>query len=142
MSDVTGKMGRVTEKMRQEGMKDGHEALAGLVSDEALNKMSGDAWRAAIAAEAQEYLAGQEVVDQQGAVKKPDPGNNEFVFGELLKVVECGLNRLRARLLNLAETSTRDKQQAEAMKGLMKDFCNLALDEIDPQVWIALVRFR
>ena len=35
-------------------------------------------------------------------------------------------NRLRARLLNLAETSTRDKQQAEAMKGLVKDFVNEA----------------
>lgn len=35
-------------------------------------------------------------------------------------------DRLRARLLNLAETSTRDKQQAEAMKGLMKDFLNAA----------------
>ena len=35
-------------------------------------------------------------------------------------------NRLRARLMNLAESSTRDKQQAEAMKGLMKDFLNEA----------------
>ena len=35
-------------------------------------------------------------------------------------------NRLRARLLNLAETSTRDRQQSEAMKGLMKDFVNEA----------------
>lgn len=35
-------------------------------------------------------------------------------------------NKLRARLLNLAETSTRDKQQANAMKGLIKDFVNEA----------------
>lgn len=35
-------------------------------------------------------------------------------------------NKLRARLLNLAETSTRDKQQADAMKGLIKDFVNTA----------------
>jgi len=140
MSKATG---RVTEKMRQEGMKDGHEALAAIYSDEALNEMSGDDFRATLAAEAQEYLAGQETVDQQevaaGQVGKYD--HDQLVFGELLKVVECGLNRLRARLLNLAETSTRDKQQAEAMKGLIKDFCNLALDEIDPQVWVALVRF-
>lgn len=35
-------------------------------------------------------------------------------------------NRLRARLLNLAETSTRDRQQSDAMKGLIKDFVNEA----------------
>ncbi len=48
---------------------------------------------------------------------------NNWAFEPIL---QQQFNQLRARLLNLAESSTRDKSQAEAMKGLMKDFCNQA----------------
>jgi len=51
------------------------------------------------------------------------PRYNNWAFQPILNQ---HFNRLRARLLNLAETSTRDKQQAEAMKGLIKDFVNEA----------------
>jgi hypothetical protein len=51
------------------------------------------------------------------------PQYNDWAFQPIL---HQHFNRLRARLLNLAETSTRDKQQAEAMKGLIKDFINEA----------------
>jgi hypothetical protein len=48
---------------------------------------------------------------------------NNWAFQSILNQ---HFNRLRARLMNLAEASTRDKQQADAMKGLMKDFVNEA----------------
>ena len=51
------------------------------------------------------------------------PRYNNWAFQPILNQ---HFNRLRARMLNLAETSTRDKQQSEAMKGLMKDFINEA----------------
>ncbi len=54
----------------------------------------------------------------------PEPSRyNNWAFQPIL---HQHFNRLRARLLNLAETSTRDKTQAEAMKGLVKDFVNTA----------------
>lgn len=51
------------------------------------------------------------------------PVYNNWAFENIL---HQHFNRLRARLLNLAETSTRDRQQSDAMKGLIKDFCNEA----------------
>lgn len=48
---------------------------------------------------------------------------NNWAFENIL---HHHFNQLRARLLNLAETSTRDRQQSDAMKGLIKDFCNEA----------------
>ena len=51
------------------------------------------------------------------------PRYNNWAFQPILNQ---HFNKLLARLLNLAETSTRDKQQAEAMKGLIKDFVNEA----------------
>lgn len=54
----------------------------------------------------------------------PEPSSyNNWAFQPILNQ---HFNRLRARLMNLAESSTRDKQQSEAMKGLMKDFVNEA----------------
>ena len=53
----------------------------------------------------------------------PDHTFNKYAYEPMLNQY---FNRLRARLLNLAESSTRDKQQSEAMKGLMKDFINEA----------------
>ena len=38
-------------------------------------------------------------------------------------------NRLKARLMNLAESTARDNRQAESTKGLMKDFLNQAYFE-------------
>jgi hypothetical protein len=51
------------------------------------------------------------------------PRYNNWAFQPILNQ---HFNRLRARLLNLAETSTRDRQQSDAMKGLIKDFINTA----------------
>lgn len=53
----------------------------------------------------------------------PLPGYNNWAFEPIL---HQHFNRLRARLMNLAESSTRDRQQSDAMKGLMKDFVNEA----------------
>lgn len=36
------------------------------------------------------------------------------------------IERLKARLLNLADSMTQDERQANSVKGLIKDFCNLA----------------
>ena len=58
------------------------------------------------------------------SINVPEPSRyNNWAFQPILNQ---HFNRLRARLLNLAETSTRDKTQAEAMKGLVKDFVNTA----------------
>jgi phage portal protein BeeE len=35
------------------------------------------------------------------------------------------IEKLKARLLNLADSMTQDQRQADSMKGLIKDFCNL-----------------
>lgn len=51
------------------------------------------------------------------------PVYNNWAFENIL---HQHFNRLRARLLNLAEASTRDRQQSDAMKGLIKDFINEA----------------
>lgn len=51
------------------------------------------------------------------------PLYNNWAFENIL---HQHFNRLRARLLNLAEASTRDRQQSDAMKGLIKDFVNEA----------------
>lgn len=53
----------------------------------------------------------------------PPSAYNNWAFEPILNQ---HFNRLRARLLNLAETSTRDRQQSDAMKGLIKDFVNEA----------------
>lgn len=53
----------------------------------------------------------------------PLSGYNNWAFEPIL---HQHFNRLRARLMNLAESSTRDRQQSDAMKGLMKDFVNEA----------------
>lgn len=36
------------------------------------------------------------------------------------------IEKLKARLLNLADSMTTDERQANSIKGLIKDFCNLA----------------
>lgn len=36
------------------------------------------------------------------------------------------IEKLKARLLNLADSMTTDERQAKSMKGLIKDFCNMA----------------
>jgi len=36
------------------------------------------------------------------------------------------IEKLKARLLNLADSMTTDERQASSIKGLIKDFCNLA----------------
>ena len=36
------------------------------------------------------------------------------------------IEKLKARLLNLADSMTTDVRQANSIKGLIKDFCNLA----------------
>lgn len=51
------------------------------------------------------------------------PSCNDWAFEPIL---HNHFNKLRARLMNLAEASTRDKQQSDAIKGLMKDFVNEA----------------
>jgi len=58
-----------------------------------------------------------------GTTPEDFPRYNNWAFQPILNQ---HFNRLRARLLNLAETSTRDRQQSEAMKGLIKDFVNEA----------------
>lgn len=39
-------------------------------------------------------------------------------------IIHDHMGKLRARLLNLADSITSDKEQREATKGLIKDFCN------------------
>ena len=45
------------------------------------------------------------------------------------------IEKLKARLLNLADSMTTDERQANSIKGLIKDFCNMAhldgRDELD-----------
>lgn len=41
-------------------------------------------------------------------------------------LIEGKMSVLRARLLNLADTITDDKERREAIKGLIKDFCSEA----------------
>ena len=64
-----------------------------------------------------------DTTDLSSAISSAIPRYNNWAFQPILNQ---HFNRLRARLLNLAETSTRDKTQAEAMKGLVKDFVNTA----------------
>lgn len=39
-------------------------------------------------------------------------------------IIHEHMGKLRARLLNLADSITNDKEQRTATKGLIKDFCN------------------
>jgi hypothetical protein len=50
-------------------------------------------------------------------------GYNPWAFEPML---HQEFNVLKARLMNLAETMARDDKQANAIKGLMKDFVNKA----------------
>lgn len=54
---------------------------------------------------------------------QPEVGYNKRAYEWMLHEE---FNKLKARLFNLAESSTATKEQSEAMKGLIKDFTNEA----------------
>ena len=43
---------------------------------------------------------------------------------EYVDIVSAQFNQLKAKLFNLVESVITDKEQKEAVKGLVKDFCN------------------
>lgn len=57
----------------------------------------------------------------------PSTGYNTQAY---IHIVREKFGILRARLFNLADTSSVSKEQAEAMKGLIKDFSNDAYYKI------------
>ena len=63
------------------------------------------------------------MIKQDAAPVADIPRYNNWAFEPM---VHQRFDHLKARLMNLAESSTRDRQQAEAMKGLMSDFLNTA----------------
>ena len=45
---------------------------------------------------------------------------------EYQRIYTHQIEKLKARLLNLADSMTTDERQANSIKGLVKDFCNMA----------------
>ncbi|MFA5174784.1 MAG: hypothetical protein WC438_06400 [Candidatus Pacearchaeota archaeon] len=79
------------------------------------------------------------MIGQINNVKHYANGAYEFIFKEPQKdgmlgrtgniylykhLISSRFNQLKAKLFNLAETSSSDETQRKAMKGLIKDFCN------------------
>lgn len=63
-------------------------------------------------------LMGKDVPYEDCLVMKPNKYEYQFIFTHHIE-------KLKARLLNLADSMTTDTRQAESIKGLIKDFCNL-----------------
>ncbi len=59
-------------------------------------------------------------------------------------IVGVQFNRLKGKLFNLIEASTIDEKQREAMKGLVKDFCNSQYNNVigDLEYWITNMGFE
>lgn len=58
--------------------------------------------------------------------RDPD-GNICYMYGSIMEyedIVSCQFNQLKGKLFNLIESSITEEKQREAMKGLVKDFCN------------------
>lgn len=64
------------------------------------------------------YLGGQYREEKPGC-----PATTSYI-GEYEDIVAVQFNQLKAKLFNLVESSTVDKTQQNAMKGLVKDFSN------------------
>lgn len=58
-------------------------------------------------------------------IEDGNPTMEGVVYG-YSDLVSKHFNQLKAQLFNLAETSTSDKEQRDAMKGLIRNFCNEA----------------
>lgn len=58
-------------------------------------------------------------------VSDGDFGISGSVF-ENTRIISSQFNQLKAKLFNLIEASYSDKEQKEAMKGMIKGFCNEA----------------
>ncbi len=58
-------------------------------------------------------------------------------------IVGVQFNRLKGKLFNLIEASTIDEKQRQAMKGLVKDFCNSQYNNVigDLEYWITNMGF-
>lgn len=71
-----------------------------------------------------------------------DSGANGSVY-EYYDIVGVQFNQLKAKLFNLVEASTIDEKQREAMKGLIKDFCNNQFKNVvgDLEGWIKRLGF-
>lgn len=61
-------------------------------------------------------------------------GEYEGGFGDFCNVVSDQYNKLKAQLYNLVESSVTDEKQREAMKGLIKGFCNEAYRETEKSI--------
>ena len=75
-------------------------------------------------------------------LEKEDMGLSGSVY-EFSDIVSVQFNQLKAKLFNLIEASTIDEKQREAMKGLVKGFCNLQFKNVitDLEGWLTRMGF-
>lgn len=68
------------------------------------------------------------MVESEVSVKNGSEVQHSYEFGrfEYQHIYTHHIEKLKARLLNLADSMTTDERQANSIKGLIKDFCNMA----------------
>lgn len=57
-------------------------------------------------------------------------------------IINGSMNKLRSRLLNLADSITDDQERRKAIKGLIKDFCGEAYYPMLDQIQDYLIFFK
>lgn len=91
------------------------------------------------------YKKNNTTVYQNGDYKLEEDlvGINGSIF-EYGSIVSVQFNQLKAKLFNLVEASITDKEQREAVKGLVKQFCNQNYSNTvkDLDGWIERLGFR